>query len=147
LLTALACEKEPPYDGTPPSELIEFTVDREENQIATLVINDSATKNDIYELGMWLLRYDDVDVFHWIENSQMTKALVTRRVDGVGTDLEKTNNWTVCNDLGYVVWYANGYPYPVESMNTDGHTEMYRISSIGQYRNAGVPLDDRCDYQ
>ena len=156
LVTSLACAKTLPYHGTPPPELIEFQVlgDDKDTIFKSFKVTELSSKDEIYELGKWLLRYEDVDVFYWIYRGDMSHkyyenayrvALVSRRVDGVSTNLEEINDWKVCDDLGYVIWYQGNYP--VESINTDGDTEMYNISSIGQYRSGGIPLDERCDYQ
>ena len=156
LVASLACGKTLPYHGTPPPELIEFRILGEDKGtvLQSFKVAELSSKDEIYKLGKWLLRYEDVDVFYWIyrgdmahkhyENAYRT-ALVSRRVDGVSTNLEEINDWKVCDDLGYVIWYKGNYP--VESINTDGDTEMYNISSVGQYRSGGIPLDERCDYQ
>ena len=144
----------PPHEETPPPELIKFTV----SEYGSIVVDDFATKVEIYELGLWLLRYPNLHVMYWIVGEETgEKAWVTR---GDGSKLSagfiQRDNFHNCkgDDQGYVVWYlwTELGGLELESISTDGVSEIYNSAMTEPYYDEGklyhpmYRIEDRCTY-
>jgi hypothetical protein len=164
ILLVNRCTSEPikPHMEPPPPELIKFTQWSQEppydegrpTAAVILEVDESARPNEIYELGLWLVRYPDLPVGYFIDQGGNHQAYATR---GMGPKTRQLYGWVRCkkDERGYVAWYPDiSSQYGVsQSINTDGEIELYDSDLTEPYTEDGItyipisPIEKRCDYR
>ncbi len=155
-----------PHLEIPPPELIEFTQTNVEppddegrpTGPVLLRVDESATESEIFDLGLWLVRYPGVHVGYWIFQGDKQVAYASR---GFGVKTRQLAGWERCkgDERGYVAWYPDMKTrFEVShSISTDGIIELYETDRTEKFTDekgrTNIPISsiatdikDRCAY-